>query len=1201
MRLRLRQQRLLDLIAGSPLSQNHWALRIGLSRGHWSEIVNGKHPYPSAKTRRLMLDAFQLPVHELFDVETGVPPWADSDFRRAIEDRYLIDRELGQGGMGAVYLARDGKHGRIVAVKVISPEAVSDIGLAQFQREIATVAQLHHPSILPLYDSGEAAGHPYYVMPWVRQGSLRTRLDRDLRLDLPRAVRMLRGMADALHHAHGERVLHCDIKPANVLLHGDHPWLMDFGIARKLLGDASDWRRGELNLSAGTPAYVSPEQAAGEADLDGRSDVYSLGCLAFEMLAGRPPFEGTNTREIVARRFIVPPPPLRDYAPDVPRPVEAALERAMALPREQRHATPVELAQDIKQAAQRRTLVASAGFSTARAAERMRRRIGVATPRPIGGLVRDVLSDVALAVRGMARAPGFTAIVVLTLGLAIGATATMFGIVDRLLLRAPAHIAAPDQVHRIHVARWFDNSHTRPGPSLSYPAFTDIRDRTTSFSHVAAFDDDEAAYGAGIGSRQLNVVRATGQYFPLLGAVPALGRFFGEEEDRAPGQAVAVISWAFWQSEFGGDPSVLGRTIQLDGFSYQIIGVAPRGFTGTQLRPSDVWTPIAALASQQGGTPQFITGRGYQWLRAVARLKPGVSPAAAEEDAARAYAVGHAEWQPYEARARASLAPLIAGRDPNSRSNEARVAGWLMLMAVIVLMIACANVANLMLARGLVRRGEIAVRRALGAGAGRLARQFATESIVLAVFGCAAGLAIAYWGGDILRAVLLPNTAFDASPLDGRVLKVSAFCALVAALTAGLLPLMFGSRANLSSAMRGTARSSIGYPRRLLGGLVLTQAALTTLLVIGAGLFVRSVERLQSLDMGFVPAEILRVRASLSRTGASQAEVFAFYREAAERIRAIPGVRGIGMAQGAPFMGNYAAELRVPGLDSIPQEAGGGPYYFRFSAGTMEALQMRLLRGRFFTEADDRENAEPVIIVTDRMARRLFADRDPLSQCMFFDDMPCARIVGVVADMHRQGIQERPFMAYFMPLGRIPNSAPEAMMVRVAGDPERMVEPVRRAVHAIREGLPYVDVQPYEELIAPQARSWRLGATMFTAFGALSLLIAAVGIYGVLSFSVAQRMPELGIRAALGAQPGSVLRSVVLGGGIVALAGVAIGAVAAWLLAPRLEPLLFETGAREPAAYAVAAVVIVASALIASVLPGVRASRADPMSVLRVQ
>lgn len=1202
MRLRLKQQRLVELLAASALSQNHWALKVGLSRGHWSEIVNGKHLYPSAKTRVQILAALQVPLEELFDVEVGIDPLADVDFRRAIAERYIIDIELGQGGMGAVYLARDVRHGRVVAVKVISPEAVSGIGLTQFHREISTIAQLQHQNILTLLDSGDAAGHPFYVMPLVRGGSLRARLQRDVRLDLATTLRLVRGMADALHHAHNERVLHCDVKPENVLLNGDHAWVMDFGIARKLHSEIGEWPlRKELDISAGTPAYVSPEQASGEPNLDARSDVYSLGCMVYEMLAGRVPFGGTSTQEIVSTRFIVPPPPLRDFAPEVPSGVASVLERAMALPREQRPDSAAAFADQLERAAQGEpAMFAGASLTATRALSRARRRFHRSPAHAVGGLVRDFVNDVVLTMRGLRRSPGFGVIVILTLGLALGANATMFGIVDRLLLRAPAHIGQPEDVYKVRVARWFDR-YLPPAPALSYPAFTSVRDNSRAFAEVAASMEDDISFGVGAEGRSLKGVLASGQYFSTLRVQPALGRFFTEAEDRLPaGEPVAVLGYAFWHSQFGSDSAVIGRGIRLNDRPYTVIGVAPEGFTGPQLDRVDVWTPLTTWFA--GGPPLIATHRGYQFLFVLVRLRAGVSPTAATEDLARVYRDAHADFRDYEKKAIASLVPLIPAKAPASASDNGKVAALLFAMALIVLLIACANVASLMLARGLSRRGEVAVRRALGGNAGRLVRQFFTESLVVSLLGSALGLGVAYFASDVVRSLLLPGTTWDTRVLDGRVLFVTAITTLFASLTAGVVPLLRGTRSDVAAELHGAGRGSTGQPRRWLGGLLLVQMSLTTLLLVGAGLFVRSLNRAQNVNLGFQPQQLLRLDASLDRAGTSKRDIAAFYRQAAERIRTVPGVAAVGNVISAPYMSTYGVSVRAPGIDSVPKLPGGGPYMIRAGYGAMEALQLHLVRGRLVEPNEDRPGVPPVAVVTQRMATTLWPSKDPLQQCISIFDKPCAPVVGIVSDIHLQALREDPFMLFFMPLESSDTVAvPEMMLVRVSGRPEAMIDAIRRELLAMRPDLPYVRIEPYEELIAPEARSWRLGASMFSAFGALSLLIAAVGVYGVLSFSVRRRTRELGIRSALGASRAAVLRSVLFGGLGVTLVGVAAGAFVSFGLSSRLQPLLFQTSAREPVAYGFAALCIAMLALLASVIPGVRAARVDPLVALRAE
>jgi serine/threonine protein kinase len=349
MRLRLRSDRLAAILASSRLSQNHWALRLGLSRGHWSDIVNGRHPFPSAKTRQRMLEVFDVAESELFAEEESRGD--ELELRMALAPRYEILRELGQGAMGTVYLATDRPLGRMVSIKVVAPEAAAGVGVRALLTEIAFVARLQHPNILPLFEAGELADHPYYVMPYVREGSLRAALQRRGRIGVAESLALIAGMARGLSHAHEQQVLHCDVKPENVLVQDGHCFVMDFGIARKLRSEAREWRdvRKELDFSAGTPAYVSPEQASGDRDVDQRSDVYSLACVAFEMISGQIPFGGRSTQEIVSRRFHEPP-ATHAMPRDVPDAVVQVLQQAMSLDPAHRPSTAREFSNELHNA-----------------------------------------------------------------------------------------------------------------------------------------------------------------------------------------------------------------------------------------------------------------------------------------------------------------------------------------------------------------------------------------------------------------------------------------------------------------------------------------------------------------------------------------------------------------------------------------------------------------------------------------------------------------------------------------------------------------------------------------------------------------------------------------------------------------------------------------------------------------------------------
>ena len=617
MRVRLKHERLLELLAQSHLSQNHWAIRLGLSRGHWSGIVNGKHPYPSAKTRERLIEAFDVPFNDLFEFQATPSQQTEADFQAAIADRYLLDHEIGEGGMGTVYLARDVKHGRLVALKVVSSEAVSGIGSEQFLKEIRYTARLQHHHILPVHDSGEAAGQPFYVMPYVRSGSLRDLLERKGQLSVDEALRIADGVGKALQHAHDNRVLHCDVKPENVLLSDDHAYVADFGISRAIHAEVFEWgRRHDIDSSAGTPAYVSPEQATGDRNLEPRSDVYSLACMVFEMLAGRPPFRGTTTMETVAQRFTAVP-DLRRYAPHVPRGVAKAIATAMALEADRRPGTPGDFVQGLRSGIrQSQSRAAEAvGLALSRAVTTVRRVIELKPSSRRQTFMDSVLQDLRYAIRSLRRQPMLAVIVGLTLALGIGMNTAIFSVLYGVVFQ-PLQYDDPDRL--MYIGR------TRPElPGVLLPIspanFVDLTPQITQFEAV------EARTGVGfILEDKTDAARVFGSQvttglLDLLGIPPRLGRTFVPGDGVVGAERVVLVSDAFWQNRLGSDPDVIGSAIRLSETPYTVIGVMPPDFN---FRSSGFFVPFRWDLSNLGT-------RRSNFINLYGRLAPGAEPQAA--------------------------------------------------------------------------------------------------------------------------------------------------------------------------------------------------------------------------------------------------------------------------------------------------------------------------------------------------------------------------------------------------------------------------------------------------------------------------------------------------------------------------------------------------------------------------------------------
>ena len=820
--------------------------------------------------------------------------------------------------------------------------------------------------------------------------------------------------------------------------------------------------------------------------------------------------------------------------------------------------------------------------------------------------------DLLLALRAARRQPAFTLFIVLTLGLGIGANSAMFGILDRLLLSPPPYVTEPEALARVLVERTPRDGARFSMSTVSYPAFIDLSG-ASSFSAVAAATTGNVILGRGEAARPVLGGKVSGGYFALLGARPLLGRFFSDEEDQPPaGTAVAVVGHTFWKRDLGGEASALGREIVVNGVPYTVIGVAPPGFTGDGIAAIDVWIPLhAGMASAPS---EWRDDRMLRLVSMLGRLRPGVSREAAAHEATALYRAGLESMPFLRGDDRIGLAPLIAGWEASGVSLQGRITLWLSGVALVVFVIALANVTNLLLQRAAQRQQEIAVRLALGMGRLRLARQWVTETLLLAVLGGAVGLLIARWGGELVRLTLLPYMGSAEGPANGRVLAVTVATVLAAGVITGLLPALQASSPRLAEVLKSGREAQTFRRSPLRTGLLLAQTGLSVVLLVGSGLFVRSFHNVRTQDFGFDLSQTLLVTLEFD-AHVPAAVRDSLYRGALERVKTVPGVEKAIPVDTMPFGSTSAPAMDVPGVDmsQFPQTPflnAAAPEYF-------EVLGMRLLRGRGITAADGPGSA-PVVVVSDTMARSIWPGQDPLGRCVrigFVADpaeaqgLPCREVVGVVNDARPRSIvpEALTIMQFYVPYEQVPPPPMEGiptiqgLLLRSSGKPESLVRPVQAAVHSVAPGLPYVNARPYASVIDPQTHSWRLGATLFSAFGGLALVMASIGLYGVLAYMVARRSREMGIRMALGAQPGNVVALVVREGLWFAAIGLAAGGAAALAAGSWVKPLLFETDPWDPTVLGGVALTLALVAVLASLLPALRATRADPNLALRAE
>ncbi|HEX7546986.1 MAG TPA: ABC transporter permease, partial [Gemmatimonadaceae bacterium] len=703
-------------------------------------------------------------------------------------------------------------------------------------------------------------------------------------------------------------------------------------------------------------------------------------------------------------------------------------------------------------------------------------------------MLEEVAHDVRLTLRGIARSPGFAASVILTLALGIGANAAMFGVVDRLMFRPYANLRQPSTVHRVYFQN-FNRGTQRTFWNSEYTRYVDLRRWTTSFSDFAAFAHMVAAVGSGDASRERSVAMVSSTFWKFFDARPAMGRFFTAAEDTTPrGADVAVLGYGYWKKELGGG-DVLGRTLQVGNVSATIIGVAPEGFSGvTDDDPPAVYIPITTYA---GANPYrrdaqtYFTAYYWRWMEIMVRRKTDVSLAQASADASRAALRSWSVRRTLEpdippadvAKPSAVVSALRVGAGP-SPALEARTALWVTGVAALVLLIACANVANLFLARALKRQREIAVRLALGVSKRRLIVQALTESLVLSALGCLSGLLVAQWGGAAIRRILITGQGASLDVFtDWRTIGVAAIITVATALLTGFVPALLSGRGDLAHDLRSGSRGGTYQRSRARTVLLVAQGALAVALLVGAGLFVRSLENVRAMRLGYDSSPVLIVSPNMRGIILPDSAASQLARAMLATAQALPAVEAASRVKTIPLLFTNSTNLYVPGIDSVGRFGyityqAASPDYFR-------VMDTRIIRGRGFSDAD-RSSAPPVTIVSEGMAKTLWPGEDAIGKCVRVqtEAAPCATIVGVAEDIAQNDLTSPQRLHLYLPVEQFVYGG-STLLLRMRGNAAAQAESVREAVQRVMPGQSYVTVRPFADVVDAQRRSWRLGATMF--------------------------------------------------------------------------------------------------------------------------
>jgi putative ABC transport system permease protein len=801
-----------------------------------------------------------------------------------------------------------------------------------------------------------------------------------------------------------------------------------------------------------------------------------------------------------------------------------------------------------------------------------------------------VWRDLRHGARLLVRAPGFSIVAVCALAIGIGANTAIFSVVYTLLLK-PLPYQDPDRL----VVVWEHNiPRDRKNNVVSPGNFIHWREMQQSFDDLSAVGMTLNVTLTGVGEpEEIEMQLVSASFFPLLGVRPALGRVFTAEEDR-PNSRVVVISDRIWKRRFDGDPSILSRSVTIGGIAYSVVGVMPPGFTYLD-RKAEMWFPV-------GFSAEARTPRG-RWLTVLGKMKPGVSVETAQADMTRVHAELTRMFPQFNTGWTARVVPLR-----QQLTGEVRPALFILSGAVgLVLLIACANVANLLLARATSRQRELAVRAALGAGRGRLIRQLIAESLILSGASALIGLLLAWWGVGLLRAVVaerLPIQRLENVAIDGPVLAFTIAATLLCGILFGLVPALTAAAGALVPALKEGGRSgSAARGNRTRRVFVVIEVALALVLLTGAGLLVRSFVKLLDVNAGFDPSRIVTMTVSLpgSRYGEASQRI-QFFQRLFDRLEALPGVEAAGGTSFLPLVGLGAAtSYEVVGQPNPPRGQDHVADVRVVANDYFKAMAIPLIRGRLFDESDKGDLTNRVI-VNETMARKHWPGEDPLGKKVRinWNDTRDDEIIGVVGDVRHQGLDSEPRAMTYWPHARFPYNG-MTITIRTAGDASSVIRAATTAVRAQDPNLAVADVRTMDDVVSSSVAEKRLLVQVIGLFAIVALVLAAVGIYGVIAYMVTQRTQEIGIRMALGAQRGRVLRMIVGEAMALTAIGVAVGIAGALTLTRLMQDLLFHVAPRDPLTLATVTAALVLVAFAASYLPGRRATRVDPVIALRAE